>query len=558
MKASFKKIKLIIVILSLFVFSSGLIAQNLQDGLRYMELYQLKHAKAYFNNAIKQNPKNSQAWLYLGEVQLLNDNADSANICFTKGIEANPADAYNYVGLAKLLMKKGDAINSKINIDKALKMMKGNKDAKFYVYLSQAYSYNKNYDQALQFLDKAKDVNKSVPEIYVEKGDVLMFLNRAGDAANEYDRALFFKKDFTKAYFEIGKLYVLAWNYDEALKAFQNVIKLDSNYTPVYKDLGELYYRANKNAMAANSYSKYIAKAELNPSDIARYAQMLFFSNNYSKSSEVIDRYLKGDSNNFVLLRLKAYDSYELKNYNVGLKAMKKMLTLVNKDNKLITTDYEYYGKFLANDKKDSLAIINFLMTIKLDSTKNYLYDDIAHCFENLNKYQSAADIYKKIIKTRKNPGVDDYYTLGKTCYIIISDPTAPVDTLTKRKFANRADSAFDVVIKQLPDKYYGYIYRARIGSVMDPDAEKGLAKPWYEQAIKIMEPTPDKFKKELVEAYKYIGFYLFVKKDYKTSKTYWEKVLTLDPNDSQAKEAINGMEKMKAKPKPKPQQEQD
>lgn len=553
MKASVKRIFRISLIITFIALQYSAFCQTTDKGIRYLELYQYKHAKGFYKNAIMQNSKNSQAWLRLGDACLLTDNIDSAFICYNKGIEANPLDAYNYVGLAKVQMKRGSVPDANINIEKALKMMKSTKDAKFYIYLSNIYAFNQNLDKAFQYLDKAKSVNKNVPEIYVEKGELLMSSNKAGDAANEYDRALFYNKDFTKAYYEIGKLYVLAWNYDEALKAFLNVIKLDSNYIPVYKDLGELYYRANKNALAADAYAKYISHAETSPSDIARYSQMLYFSNNFAKSSEFIDKYLKNDSNNFVLLRLKAYNSYELKEYAKGLKAMKKMLTLVSKENKLISTDYEYNGKFLAYDKKDSLAIENYLMTIKLDSNKKDLYTEIAKSYENMNKYQEAAGIYKKIILTKKNPGIDDYYTLGKTCYIVISDPTKPVDTITKRKFAIKADSAFDEVIKQFPDKYYGYIYRARVASVMDLDAEKGLAKPWYEKAIQIMEPTADKFKKELTESFKYLGFYYFIKKDYKTSKANWEKVLTIDPADKQAKEAVDGINKMLNRPKPKP-----
>jgi hypothetical protein len=83
----------------------------------------------------------------------------------------------------------------------------------------------------------------------------------------------------------------------------------------------------------------------------------------------------------------------------------------------------------------------------------------------------------------------------------------------------------------------------------MDPDMKKDLAKPYYEQVIKILEPTPDKGKKELMESYIYLAINNLYKYDdaqknkpkeaqqYKdNSKSFCDKVLSLDPNNEQIK----------------------
>ena len=57
------------------------------------------------------------------------------------------------------------------------------------------------------------------------------------------------------------------------------------------------------------------------------------------------------------------------------------------------------------------------------------------------------------------------------------------------------------------------------------------------------------KNKKDLIEAYSYFGYYHYLQsKDGKiqsevtTSKSFWEKVLALDPNDERAKAAIQAL----------------
>jgi hypothetical protein len=58
------------------------------------------------------------------------------------------------------------------------------------------------------------------------------------------------------------------------------------------------------------------------------------------------------------------------------------------------------------------------------------------------------------------------------------------------------------------------------------------------------MIPTDqvDKNKATLIESYKYLGYYHFIKKEYNVSKTWWQKVLALDSNDKQSKEALDAI----------------
>jgi len=50
--------------------------------------------------------------------------------------------------------------------------------------------------------------------------------------------------------------------------------------------------------------------------------------------------------------------------------------------------------------------------------------------------------------------------------------------------------------------------------------------------------------KKDLIEAYSYLGYYYFLKADRKQAKTFFDKVLALDPNDEKANTAIAELKK--------------
>ncbi|MEG2071273.1 MAG: hypothetical protein RR034_07870, partial [Bacteroidales bacterium] len=101
-----------------------------------------------------------------------------------------------------------------------------------------------------------------------------------------------------------------------------------------------------------------------------------------------------------------------------------------------------------------------------------------------------------------------------------------------------QANQSFDTVIQRVPTGYTGYLWKARTNSLLDPDSEMGLAKPYYEKTIEILiekkESTPI-INNSLIEAYSYLGYYYYLKNDNANTLVYWNKVLELDPKNTNA-----------------------
>ena len=96
-------------------------------------------------------------------------------------------------------------------------------------------------------------------------------------------------------------------------------------------------------------------------------------------------------------------------------------------------------------------------------------------------------------------------------------------------------------------------MWRGRMNSTLDPEAETTAAKDIYEKALAIFDAGDQtKNRKSVIECYKYLGSYYFLtserilKTDKKqsevlkqTSIEFWKKILTIDPNDEQALEVF-------------------
>lgn len=106
-----------------------------------------------------------------------------------------------------------------------------------------------------------------------------------------------------------------------------------------------------------------------------------------------------------------------------------------------------------------------------------------------------------------------------------------------------KADEIFAEVAQRVPDNYLGYFWRARTNAMADPESTEGLAKPYYEAALNLLEKKADASKALIIECESYLGYYHFLQKDYEQSKVYWNKILTLDPENETAKQALQGLQ---------------
>lgn len=113
------------------------------------------------------------------------------------------------------------------------------------------------------------------------------------------------------------------------------------------------------------------------------------------------------------------------------------------------------------------------------------------------------------------------------------------VNELEKKSYLKKADEIFAEISQRVPDNYLGYFWRARTNAMADPESTEGLAKPYYESALALLETKADASKSLIIECESYLGYYHFLKKDYEQSKVYWNKILQLDPENAIAKQAL-------------------
>ncbi|MEX1188568.1 MAG: tetratricopeptide repeat protein [Bacteroidia bacterium] len=525
--------KSLLASLSFLVITFNLNAQSLEEAKRLTLNEQYEAASSAFKTLVATFPVKGDYWYYYGENCLKAEEVDSAMTLFNLGIKNEPENPLNYVGLGKALKTKGDNAAAKVQFEKALEMGKG-KNVDVLVKVSEAYISiePKNLEKAFVLLQEAEKKEPRNARVQILTGDAFLENNDGSNAIKYYEKAQELEPQSPQAALRLGQLWMRARNYQGkdgskgALEFYNEAIAADPSYAPAYRELGELYAKAQRYQEAKQNYARYLELTKGNTGARIRYASFLYVTKEYQEAINEIESIWQVDTTRNLLNRLAAYSSYEVKEYEKGLMHIENFFARQPAD-KILPTDYAYYGKLLSETGNDSLAIEKLKIAVAKDSTETDLLSEMATLYSKMKKFDKAIEMYQLKAELQKAT-TNDYYRMGQAYY--------------QTQEFGKADTAFMKVTEIQPKLLVGYLWRARSNSNLDPDTKEGLAKPYYDEVVLKGEEDTVKNQKELMEAYKYLGFYYYLTKDYPNSRIYWEKVKAIEPKDQQALDALKDM----------------
>jgi len=211
-----------------------------------------------------------------------------------------------------------------------------------------------------------------------------------------------------------------------------------------------------------------------------------------------------------------------------GLKAINLFITNAPKSNNtILSSDFEIIGKLYYKAGNDSLAAENLQKAVMMDENNADAHGTLADAYFHWKKYAQAAESYKNRIMHSKNNSALDYFNLGKSHYY--------------SKNLIEADTAFAMVIQLKPTLSTGYFWRAKANYT-----EKTLEapKPYFEKYLEIVMTEKSQPKKDLIEAYTYLGTYYVQKEDNTKAKEFFNKIIELEPENKSAKDALKALGK--------------
>ncbi len=522
-----KKGIILTLLVALFI---PMFASN-QTAIDYYLSGDIKTAKERFAQTKKLDALD---YYYLGLISIKENNLEKAKTYFNKGLAIDAQNIYNKIGLATLNIKNNPKATDKL-LKKLWKTDKRN--VNLTVAIAEAYLLNKNDKKAEYYLDKAKKYNKKSAIPYILEGIYFENAKKQNDAAVKYENAIYFDPNSKIALAKLAQLYVgtqkkIAFDY------LKKATTIDPNYEYAWKTQAKLRYKNGFYPQAKEAQEKYMALVNPTAEDYQTYAEILYFNDDYTGAREN----LKKSTVNTVTNRLNMYTYYKEGNYEKAMPYATALFEMTPKE-KIITQDYTYYANMLYKEKKYLEAGKAYENAYKTDTTDNNALKAGSDSFKKGKNYTKAIQLYEKMLETKGSKTMADYYSLGgmytKASKDTIASPTQDI----KVNYLQKADTTYAQMTKLFPNHYLGYLLRARANSLLDPETTGGLGKPYYEKAIEIMLPEADKRQNELKEAYQYMVIHYLKTDKYPESRTYCEKVLAIDPDNTLATKVMKSID---------------
>ncbi len=515
-----------------------------QDGVDYYNAERFDKAKTILEKTLNDpSTKKAVSYFYLGSLELDNNNVAAASENFNKGVQADPAYGYNYVGLGQIALKNGNKKDAENYFKQALEGNK--KDASVMAAIARAYF---NVDPTLY----AKEIEKNIAnamkvsknkeaQVYVLQGDMAK-ASDIGQAAGFYEQAMVYDEQAgnvnPEAYVKYANLYNKV-NPDFAIGKLVELNEKLPTSALAQSELAEKYYDGNQFTKAAEQYGKYIKNPNHFQGDEQRYSGLLYFGKKYQESLDVANQVLAADPNNEYMQRMVMLNKAALKDFAGAEEAAQKLFSHANA--KFTATDYSTYGDILGELGRPQEAIEAYVKAYEMNPEKNkQMLAEISSMYNDLENDQKAVEYMQKFVDAG-DATLNDYFILSNRYKNL--GLSLPEGSPERAEAANNGIKNIDLAIEGAANK--GPLYRNKATLLMIRDGAENTTPELidtYKAMIAAYDEDPankEKYADAYKMAYTRMGSYYMQQGDNAQAREYFQKVLEMDPENAPVKEVM-------------------
>lgn len=431
------------------------------------------------------------------------------------------------------------------DLDKQMKpFYKANKkNAENLVAFGRAFFEAKDTARAREYAHYALDAkkNKFAPA-FVLLGDIEALADKGGEAAAQYNQAIYADPKNAEAYFKYANVY----RKISPSEAIAKLEELRAQRPDVAVDAlaGRIYYNANDFDKALSYYDK-ADRTKMEDRDLSDYAMAAYFKQQNQKSLDIAKYGLTRKPRHAAFNRLAFFNSTDLKKFDDALMYADALFNRSDSA-KFSYYDYTYYGNAYNGAKMSDKAIEMYQKALQMEDMDNKdkragVIKQLSDAYLEKEDFPNAIKHYQDYLSNIEKPSANDLAGLAS----LHMQHGSSLSANEQIEAYQRADAAY----ADLANKYenaieYATFMRARVNSQMDPDQSKGLALPYYQKLADLIGPKAEKDntdKARVNESYRYlIAYYLIQKDDKATAKQYAQKLIELDPESEIAKQVLD------------------
>jgi len=325
-----------------------------QLGNLYCTLGKFDSAKIIYNQGITNAPKSYNNYIGLGKILLGENKSDEAMAQFAKAKSlASAKDINYYIDMADAYSsaktpigseavnwcKKGEEITTKepgLYIAYALAYLSMNQTGNAVTnfenaarldatlaypneQIGQIWLSAKNYQQALEYLTKAKNSDSTFATIYRDLAETYYNMNKVDDATKSIEKYLTLADKSDENMFRYAQLLFLSKQYEKTMQILEPLMQRNTENTTMMRLAGYSYYELGKYAEGEAMMMNFFSKREPNKlleSDYEYLGHLQMKNNHDAEAAGSFDKAVKMDSTKCSLWSELANKYYTAKDYH--------------------------------------------------------------------------------------------------------------------------------------------------------------------------------------------------------------------------------------------------
>ncbi|MFM2392632.1 MAG: hypothetical protein RLZZ546_609 [Bacteroidota bacterium] len=507
---------------------------DIKEGVKLFTNENFGEATKFFENVAAKDPKSTIAHYYLGKIKYELEDYTGAEASFNKGSSIGKCHECQ-VGLAQLMLDNNKALEANKILESVAKSNK--KSSGIHALIGLAYLKSKvpNATKAIEFLIKSRDLDPKVASTWSHLGDAYRLSGDNGSAMTAYETSVEKDKNNIPAYMSMAEIWSRSRQMDLAIQKVEQALTLDSEYAPAWKLLVELYSKIKNWDKVTKSLDKYTSLVGSDEAAKVRLVKFLVFQAKDFERAIKQGEELKKTSKDYTLNRWLAWAYGETEKYEESYQASKQLFEDLAKDEKRksFPSDYEYLAKACLKTKRLDEANAVYQKIFETDpSKKEDVYNMFIAMYKEENNNEKLIEYYNLKNGVKPLNTTDNYY---------LALAYQKVNKLAE------SDAIFVRILESNPTYTAGWLNRAKIAMKMDPDTKTFAAHPFFVKYVEHAMVDKDKNKKNLIEAFRYLGFYEVQNNNLDAALANYDQILSLDPSDTDAinnKTAILGNKK--------------
>ncbi len=240
------------------------------------------------------------------------------------------------------------------------------------------YRRNNEAEKALEYLNKALQIESHRGSTYYHRGGVYVQLEKYEQALDDYNKAISLASDDADYYNDRGILYHKLQQYEEAIEDYNRSIALKADNPTYYNNRANIYFKLKQYEKAVSDYDYAIFLKKDYAEAYKNRATLYLDLKNYEKVLQDLNYVIELDPKNADAYNTRGVAYLHLKKYEHAIQNLNEALRL---DNSLgmarrnLAIVYQKQGLYLAELKQYEKALDRLTQAIRLQSDLVKAYD---------------------------------------------------------------------------------------------------------------------------------------------------------------------------------------